>query len=98
MNLATENKQVLNLVQAMIGFVTPNFRRVTLDVRANGALTLRFLLAHDDPRDREEIDDIEFEFEALQDSIVEVDVDILIDRRPIHEIELPGRLVYGRKE
>ena len=97
MNLEQENAQVLNLVQAMAGFVTPNFRIVTIEVTRKGVV-LRFLFERDDPQDREEIEDIVFEFEALQMTGVRTRVDILVDNRSIHEIEVPGRIVYGRKE
>lgn len=42
-NLKYENSQILNLIQAMIGAVTPNFRRVTLEATPEGGLRLRFL-------------------------------------------------------
>ena len=97
MTLSQENVQVLNLVQAMLGAISPNFRRVALETGPQG-VRLRFLLELDILTDREEIADIVFEFEALQLSRVDVLVDVLVDRRAIHEIDLPGRTVYLRKE
>jgi hypothetical protein len=93
-----ENTQVLNLVQAMVGAVSANLRRATLEVPARGAVRLRFVLERDDPADREEIEDIAFEFEALQTTAIELDVEVIVDARPIAELSLTGRVVFGRKE
>ncbi|OJT26235.1 hypothetical protein BO221_07965 [Archangium sp. Cb G35] len=82
----------------MIGAITPNFRRVTLALTSHNAVCLRFVLERDDPNDREEVDDIAFEFQALQTQGIELDVKVIVDARPIHELALPGRLVFGRKE
>ncbi len=98
MNLAGENLQVINLVQAMIGAITPNLRRATLELASSGAIWLRFVLERDDQTDREELNDIAFEFEALQARRIELHVEIIIDARPIEELNLPGRTVFGRKE
>lgn len=78
--------------------MTSNLRWVTLEVPKPGAVRLRFVLEHDDPEDREEIEDIGFEFEALQTSGIELDVDIIVDSGPIAELGIPGRVVFGRKE
>lgn len=96
--LAQENAQVLNLIQAMLGAISPNMRRVALQMADDGGVHLRFLLAKDDEDDREEIDDIVFEFEALQSRNVRVEVSILVGDQPLSEIDLPGRLVFGRRE
>ncbi|WP_211241466.1 hypothetical protein [Cystobacter fuscus] len=96
--MTDENSQVLNLMQAMIGAITPNFRRVTLELLSPRTVCLRFILERDDPDDREELDDIAFEFEALQTHGIELDVKVIVDARPIAELDLPGRVVFGRKE
>lgn len=98
MSLTEENTQVIHLVQAMVGGVTANLRRVTLEVPRPGAVHLRFVLERDDPDDREEIEDIVFEYEALQRTGIELDVDVIIDGRPVAELGLPGRVVFGRRE
>ena len=98
MTLAEENAQVLHLVQALIGAVSPNLRWVTLAVPTAGAVNLRFVLEEDRPEDREEIEHIAFEFEAFQAGPIELDVEIIVDRRAVEELQLPGRFVYGRKE
>jgi len=98
MSLAEENMQVLNLVQAMLGAVSANFRRVTLELIPPREVRLYFVLERDDPDDREEVDDIAFEFEALQIHGVDLYKKVIVDTRPIWELNLPGRPVYGRKE
>jgi hypothetical protein len=98
MSLVEENTQVLNLVQAMIGAVSPNFRRVTLEVSKPRVVHLRFLLEQDEFDDRDEIEDIGLTFEALQSSGIELYIDIIVDRRPLAELGMRGRVVFGRKE
>lgn len=99
MQLADENDRALDLVQAMLGLITPNFRMVTLEVRDAGGVTLNFLLQTESAADREEIADIVFEFEALQDRIRDVQVRVFVDDRPLETVEFPpGRRVFARRE
>lgn len=98
MSLSEENTQVLNLVQAMVGAVSSNLRRVTLEVPSSGAVRLTFVVERDDPEDREEIQDIAFEFEALQTQGIDLDVVVIVDDRPSSEMRIPGRVVFARKE
>jgi len=95
--LVRENEQALNIVQAMIGLVTPNMRGVSLVSRPEG-VHLYFLLEHDDEGDREDIDDIVFELEALQGASIDVEVTILVSSDDSAFHQLLGRRVYGRKE
>jgi hypothetical protein len=92
-----ENMHVLSLVQAMLGAITPNFRAVWLVCNPIG-VRLHFLLEHESSEDREEIDDILFEFVALQSSGIDAEVLVNVDMRPWVEMELTGRMVYMRKE
>lgn len=94
--LEEENIQVLNLLQALLGAVSSNFRAVSID--CNHTITLTVLLAENDSEDREEIDDIEFEFIALQDGPVAVSTEVLVSREPIGQIDMRGRLVFLRRE
>ena len=95
--LERENSQVLNLIQALIGSITPSMRGISLECWAEG-VRLHFLLERENATDREEIEDIAFEFEALQSRGIDLQVVILVsaDRTAIGG--LPGRRVYGRKE
>ena len=98
MSFIEENVQVLNLVQAMIGAISSNFRRVTLEVSESGAVHLRFVLAREDLNDREEIEDISFSFATLQTRDIDIKVDVFVDHRPISDLELAGRVIFARKE
>jgi hypothetical protein len=97
MDLDRENSLVLSLVQAMLGAITPNFRAVFLNCQADG-ISICFVLKHDDPEDREEIDDIVFEFSAHQPSKLDFDVFVRVESSPLYELNIPGRMVYARKE
>ena len=96
-DLSVENSQALRLIQALVGAVSKNFRRVTLEVEES-RISLWFLLEHESSADREEIDDIVFEYEALQDGYVDIEVNVLVDQRDVADIDLPGRAVFGRRE
>ena len=95
-NLEEENRQVLNLMQSLFGAVSPNFRAVSIVVEDE--IILHFLLEKDIEEDREEIEDIEFEFSALQDRLVTVNIEIVVSDKPLTENQLPGRGVFLRRE
>src|SRR4051794_18992867 len=97
LELEIENAQVLNLVQAMIGLVPTNLRAASLAC-APGRVQLYFVLASDDVHDREAIDDIGFEFEALQERLVPVAVSVLVSAAADAVGGMPGRRVFGRLE
>lgn len=97
MTLAAENSQILNLVRALLGSVSDNFRAVSLST-TDDAVKLQFILCADDEEDREEIEDIVFEFEALQDHGIDVEVEIRIEASPIAELKFLDRIVFLRKE
>ena len=94
--LDRENAQVLNLVQAMLGGVTPNLWAVSVECHDTAA-TLHFLLSCDDPTEWEAIEDIVFEFEALQVGAFEVEVCVVVTSETRTQL-LPGRPVFRRKE
>ena len=81
----------------MLGAITPNFRAVYLNCQADG-ISICFVLKHDDPEDREEIDDIVFEFSAHQPSKLDFDVFVRVESSPLYELNIPDRMVYARKE
>jgi|tagenome__1003787_1003787.scaffolds.fasta_scaffold19380093_2 hypothetical protein len=95
--LERENAQVLNLVQAMLGGVSPNMRAASLECWPEG-VRLHFLLEREDEGDRQEIEDIAFEFEALQDRGINLEVSVVVSPERSAIGKLPGRRVYGRKE
>ena len=73
---------------------------LVVDFDATGGVILRFILEQDIAEDREEIEEIVFQFEAYQSSLVKVEVEVLVDDRPIHVVNptVKGRAVYGRRE
>lgn len=91
---------VLCLVQAMLGAVTPNFRTVHLSVHHGKPAMVRldFVLAEESAEDREEIDYIVFEFEAMQCGPLMAEVVVTVDSYPFERINPGGRMVYARKE
>lgn len=98
MILSDENGYVLCLVQAMIGAVSPNLRRAALEVLGPRSVRLCFVLENESPEDREEIEDIAFEFMALQSHEIDMVVDVMVDPRSLDQIDVPSRVVFGRKE
>jgi hypothetical protein len=94
--LREENSQVLRLVQALIGAITPSMRAIALEWYPP-RVGLHFLLERDDPRDRDEIADIASEFEALQDGPLDLDVVITVTDARL-PVVVPWRMVYRRNE
>lgn len=93
-----ENWYVLCLVQAMIGAVSPNLRRAALEVLGPRSVRLCFVLENESCEDREEIEDIAFEFRVLQSNEIDMVVDVMVDTRSIDQMDVPSRVVFGRKE
>jgi ribosome maturation factor RimP len=91
------NRQTVILVQAMLGAISSNFRMVSIR-NENGVWILRFYLEREDTDDIEEMDDIEFEFSALQDDDLEVRKEVIITDKDIDWPEHPTVVVYKRRE
>jgi len=89
--------QTLRLVQALLGAVSPNFRMVALAKEIN-EWRLIFVLASESSEDRDEIDDIAIEFEALQDCPIELKVELVVSNQPIDWPSPPTAVVYRRRE
>lgn len=73
-----ENNYILSLIQAMLGAISNNFRAVWITVEGE-KLNICFLLYTENNEDREEIEDIIFEFEALQGKIIDITSNIIIN-------------------
>ncbi len=80
MTSQSENALVVSLVQALLGAISGNVRAIGL-VASNAGVTLRYLLADDRDEDREEIEDVAFEFESLQPRGIEIQTEVLVDAR-----------------
>lgn len=95
--LQYENYQVVSLVQAMLGSITTNMRVISLKCYKEKHILLHFILEYDTAEDREEIEDIAAELEALQDSFIQLDLSVQVDSRKLSALEIPGRRVYVRR-
>jgi hypothetical protein len=98
--LESINGRVVNLVQAMLGSISANFRAVAIDL-TQGAVKLHFLLERECDADREEIDDIVFEYEALELGFADsraVIASVVVSADDAPMLSMPGRRVFGRKE
>ena len=59
---------------------------------------LIFILAEDRSEDREEIDDVAVEFEALQEKSIRYEVEVSVTKEPITWPSQSVRIVYRRRE
>lgn len=91
------NFQVLMLVQAMLGAITPNFRMVVLSRDEHGWL-IRFYLEEDTEEDAEEVEDIVCQFAAYQDSNLECNWVVSFGAGELPVTPQTDRIVYRRKE
>jgi hypothetical protein len=98
-NLEHENRQVLALLQAVMGRISTNMRVIALVPRGREA-TLKFLLEEESNEDREEIDDMLFEYQSYWDSFEDCEVNaevVVIGNRNLTHEDGEGRLIYVRK-
>jgi len=91
-----QNSAVINLIQAMLGSFTSNWRAVFLKGDSR-SMSVTFVLATESREDREEIEDVTFEFEALQPDS-DVSIAVLVSEAPIETFADAGRMVFARKE
>lgn len=96
-DVETWNRVSMEAVQAMVGAISGNFRQVTLG-RVDGKWELGFVLAVDSKEDRDEIDDIGLEFEALQEGPVDYEVLVTVSSDDLSFPEPPGRVLFRRRE
>ena len=91
---------IANLSQALLGAITPNFRAVSVELSST-TIRLNFLIERENAADREEIDEVVFEYEALEAGMpkpCEVFANVLVSPLPAALIEVPGHRVFGHKE
>lgn len=92
------NKTAVMLMQSLWGSISPNFRMVAFSLFDQG-LNLLFVLEVDDPLDREEIEDICAEFDALQDSgSAKFEVEVVVDSRSLAWPDDSWIVVFRRRE
>lgn len=101
MNEETElnvwNFQVLMLVQAMLGALTPNFRMVVLS-RESDEWVVRFYIEKNIKSDLDEVEDIVCQYTAYQDSSLKCKSEVFIGSEVLPSLTEIDRVVYRRKE
>ena len=98
--ITVEDKKntAVTLMQALWGAISPNFRMVAFLLFDQG-VKLLFVLEVDDPLDREEIEDICAEFDALQDSgSTKFEVEIAVDTTNLAWPDDSWVVVFRRRE
>lgn len=91
------NFQVLMLVQAMLGAVTPNFRMVVLSYE-DDVWVIRFYLEEKIEDDIGEVEDIICQYTAYQNSDLKCTSEILVGNEDLPSLSEAERVVYRRKE
>ena len=95
---SSAKRRVYELLRAMLCNISWNFRAVWLNETGPRAFILIFLLENEDSEDREAIEDIAFEFEAQQDTGIDLEVQVQLSQRPLADFAGLGYLVYARWE
>jgi len=90
-------QQALMLMQALLGVISPNFRIVSIsDIEKS--IIIRIVLEKDSIDDREEINDLTAEFEALQSHHVDFEINVEISEKELHWPDESTIVVFRRKE
>jgi hypothetical protein len=87
------------LSDALLGAISPNFRMVAINLAVE-PWPVRIVLERDDPEDREEIEDVEREFDRLISAIRNPGfvVDVVIDDQTFATPQYPWIAVFRRRE
>lgn len=98
-SLEEMNGKTIELGQALLGAVSPNFRMVTLEYD-HGLWRFTFVLERDDPEDREEIKEVAYAFDALQETNINYKVEIEVTDEVIlmPKPSWAKRVVFRRRE
>lgn len=98
MNVNDQNRMAVMLMQALWGAISPNFRMVALCL-SGPIWKIWFVLENDDPDDREEIEDVAADFDALQDNgSATFNVEITVTDEPLQWPKPPWVVVFRRRE
>lgn len=90
-------ERALELVQATLGAISNNFRIISISEIDKG-LKITIILEHESEIDREEINDIASEFEALQETAIEYELETIITDSEIIWPPPDTIVTYRRKE
>ncbi len=94
--LAIVNEMHVNLNQATLG-LGENFRMVSF-MKENDCWSFNFYLYRDDPHDREEIEDIVTQIEALEGANFKARVEVIVGSEPIEWPAAPARVVFRKND
>jgi hypothetical protein len=104
LTLDEENKIIAMFVQALLGAISPNFRRVAICFEGPAWL-LSFVLEHEDATDTEEIEDVADEFDVLLVSLdpqmrpAQLSTNVTITDGPLEPLDLSRwSVVFRRRE
>lgn len=96
-SLAEWNFETVDVTQALLGSISPNYRMITMD-HDGREWVFSFVLDHEDAEDRAEIDDFATEWEALKDRPTPCKIVVLIEPGVLAWPSPPARVVYRRRE
>lgn len=102
LDLNEKNKITVMLVQALWGAISPNFRMVAISL-TEPKWRLCFVLENECSSDREEIEDVAGEFDALllnlNTGVHNFEVDVTVNAAPLPPVDPKlWRTVYRRRE
>lgn len=86
------NVMHVNLNQATLG-LNDNFRMVAF-TRESDVWMFKFYLDHENEDDREEVEDILTQIEAIEGSHFKAEVEIIVGNEPITRPKPPARVVF----
>ena len=91
------NAKLAIIVQALLGMISSNFRRVSF--RWDGhAWHVWFVLEKEDEQDREEISDFITELDAINGHTTVININIEVTEHPLLFPVFPERVVFLRRE
>jgi len=91
------NYQVLMLVQALVGAVSPNFRMVAISLE-DGEWVTRFYLEEYDEEDVDEVEEVMCQYAAYQEGELRSRYEVLVGSGRLPGYSEVGRVVYRRRE
>ncbi|WP_321393039.1 hypothetical protein [Emcibacter sp.] len=96
MKLSQLQEQALNLMQALVCYISPNFRMIWIEQKET-SFDINIILAEQDEDDVEEIYDLEAEFDALQVTFVERTFNVIVTNKQLPEPADNNSIVVFRK-
>lgn len=95
-SLSEWNYQVLMLMQASLGSISPNFRAISIDY-INDEWVLNFYIEHEDGDDIDEIDEIVCQYMAYQEWHIELSINTIVGCAELKRKSNKERIVFLRR-